>query len=217
MKIAVLGTGEVGQRIASKLVSVGHEVTLGSRTRGNEKAVAWANSNGAREGTFADAASGAEIVFNCTKGDQTLSALEMAGADNLADKVLVDISNPLDFSRGFPPSLSISNTDSLGEAIQRAFPRAKVVKALNTMSNPVMVDPRKIEGTHHTFVCGNDAGAKDAVRAILESFGWRREEVVDLGDITNARGTEAYILLWVRIYAATKTADFNVRIAVSGA
>lgn len=213
MKIAVLGTGTVGQRIGSKLAALGHEVKMGSRAAGNEKAVSWAQQAGAgaSEGTFADAAAFGELVFNCTSGDGALAALEAAGADNLADKILLDLSNPLDFSKGFPPRLSIGNDDSLGEAIQRALPRTKVVKTLNTMSNPIMVEPGQIPGDHVVFVSGDDAEAKRVVTRLLkEQFGWR--EVVDLGGISTARGTEAWLLLWTRLYAALGTGDFNIQI-----
>jgi 8-hydroxy-5-deazaflavin:NADPH oxidoreductase len=212
MKIGVLGTGEVGRTLASRLVELGHEVCLGSRTKGNEAATAWVAKagGGASEGTFAEAAAFGEMVLNCTKGEHALAVVQAAGAENLAGKVLIDLSNPLDFSQGFPPSLSVSNTDSMGEQIQRALVDTKVVKALNTMWNGLMVRPRLIEGTHHTFLSGNDAGAKNAVRGILESFGWRAEEIVDLGDITTARGTEAWLLLWTRIYAATQNGAFNI-------
>lgn len=213
MKIGVLGTGSVGQMIASKLVALGHEVKMGSRTAGNEKAVAWAAKagKGASEGTFADAAAFGELVFNCTAGTASLEVVA-AAEEGLAGKVLLDLSNPLDFSKGFPPRLSISNDDSLGEAIQRALPRTKVVKTLNTMANPIMVDPSLVPGDHDVFVSGNDAEAKGVVsRFLQEQFGWRR--VTDLGDITTARGTEAWLLLWTRLYAALGTADFNLHLA----
>ncbi|MCA9707515.1 MAG: NAD(P)-binding domain-containing protein [Myxococcales bacterium] len=213
MKIAVLGTGMVGQRIADKLVALGHEVMMGSRTAGNEKAAAWveAAGQGASAGTFAQAAAFGELVFNCTAGVASLEALEAAGADNLGTKILVDLSNPLDFSRGFPPRLSICNDDSLGEAIQRAFPRLRVVKTLNTMANPIMVEPSLIPGDHEVFVSGNDADAKAEVSRLLqEQFGWQR--VTDLGDIGTARGTEAWLLLWTRLYAALGTAEFNLQL-----
>lgn len=213
MKIAVLGTGMVGQRIAGKLVSLGHEVMMGSRTAGNEKAVAWVEQagGGASQGTFADAAGFGELVFNCTAGVATLEALQAAGADQLADKILLDLSNPLDFSQGFPPRLSVCNDDSLGESIQRAFPRAKVVKTLNTMANSIMVDPGSVPGDHVVFVSGNDAEAKGVVtRFLKDQFGWR--EVVDLGDISTARGTEAWLLLWTRLFGALGTAEFNLQL-----
>ncbi len=214
MKIAVLGTGMVGQTIASKLVSVGHEVKLGSRSAGNSKAVEWVQKAGgkASEGTFADAAGFAELVFNCTNGAGTLEALRAAGAANLEGKILIDVAVPLDFSKGMPPSLFLCNTDSLGEAVQREFPGAKVVKALNTLNCNVMVDPSRVAGgDHDLFIAGNDAGAKSQVSELLKSwFGWK--SVIDLGDITAARGSEAYVLFWVRLWGALQTTDFNIKV-----
>ncbi|MCA9653270.1 MAG: NAD(P)-binding domain-containing protein [Myxococcales bacterium] len=215
MKIAILGTGMVGQAIGSKLVALGHEVRMGSRTAGNEKAAAWVEQagKGASAGTFADAAAFGELVFNCTAGVASLQALEAAGADNLADKILLDLSNPLDFSQGFPPRLSVCNDDSLGEQIQRAFPRTKVVKTLNTMANPIMVDPSRIPGDHEVIVSGDDAEAKATVSGFLrEQFGWSK--VIDLGGISTARGTEAWLLLWTRLYGALGHADFNLHLAM---
>ena len=214
MKIAVLGTGMVGQAIGSRLAELGHEVRMGSRTAGNAKAVEWAKqAQGASEGTFADTASFGEIVFNCTSGSASLDALAAAGADNLAGKVLVDVANPLDFSQGMPPTLSVCNTDSLGEQIQRAFPEARVVKALNTMNCNIMVNPALVgNGEHHTFLSGNDAEAKQQVKALLQSFGWQEACVLDLGDISTARGTEAWLPLWLRIWGATGSGSFNLRI-----
>jgi predicted dinucleotide-binding enzyme len=211
MKIGVLGTGMVGTTIASKLVSLGHEVKLGSRTAHNEKAASWAKSTHASHGTFADAAAFGELVFNCTSGQASLAALREAGAANLRGKVLVDVANPLDFSKGMPPTLFTGNNDSLGEQIQREFPDAKVVKALNTINAGIMVQPHKIGGGDHvTFVGGNDASAKKIVSGILTAFGW--QQIVDLGDITAARGTESYLNLWLRLYGALGTADFNIKI-----
>lgn len=217
MKIAILGTGMVGETIASKLVELGHEVKMGSRTTGNEKAVAWVRKAGPRasQGTFADAAASSELIFNCTLGAGSLAALEAAGKENLKGKVLVDISNPLDFSKGMPPSLFVSNTDSLGEQIQRAFPETKVVKALNTINASVMVEPSRLPGEHATFVSGNDAGAKAQVKQLLtEGFGWK--QVIDLGDITTARGTESYLALWIRLWGVLGTPDFNIQIVKKG-
>lgn len=214
MKIAVLGTGAVGNTIGSKLVQVGHEVKMGSRTANNEKAAAWAKSAGPKAsiGTFAEAASFGEMIFVCTKGDGTLPALEAAGEANLAGKVLVDISNPLDFSKGMPPSLFVSNTDSLGEQVQKRFPKAKVVKTLNTLNCELMVNPGKVGGGDHTiFVSGNDKDAKGKVVELLESaFGWK--DVIDLGDITTARGTEQVLPVWVRLWGALGHANFNFKI-----
>ena len=214
MKIAVLGTGDVGRRIASKLVELGHEVCMGSRSADHEGGLAWVAEAGERASlqTFADAAAHGEIVFNCASGKHTLAILQSAGASNLAGKVLVDVANPLDFSNGFPPTLTVCNDDSLAEQIQRAHPEAKVVKALNTMANPVMVAPRSLPGTHQTFVCGNDEGAKAKVAEILQSFGWKAEEILDLGDVTVARGLEMWLPLWVRLYSKLGTGEFNVQL-----
>ncbi|HEX8769764.1 MAG TPA: NAD(P)-binding domain-containing protein, partial [Acidimicrobiales bacterium] len=186
MKVGVLGTGVVGQSLASKLVDVGHEVRMGSRQAGNEKAVAWAAGAGASasEGSFADAAGFGDILINATAGAASLAALEAAGANNLAGKVVLDVSNALDFSRGFPPSLTVESTDSVGEQIQRTFPDARVVKGLNTMNSDVMVDPSIVPGPHNVFIAGNDDGAKAEVSVLLESFGWPSEAIFDLGDIT---------------------------------
>ena len=214
MRFGVLGTGVVGQTVGAKLAELGHEVTMGSRRAGNEKAVEWAAGAGAnaREGAFADAAAAGEIVINATAGTVSLQALEAAGAENLTGKILIDISNPLDFSKGFPPTLTVCNDDSVAEQIQRAFPDARVVKALNTISATVMVDPGSLPGLHHLFICGDDEDAKAEVRALLATFGWPDESFVDLGDITNARGTEMYLALWIRLYGALGAAHFNVGI-----
>jgi predicted dinucleotide-binding enzyme len=214
MRIGILGTGSVGETLASKLVAQGHEVKMGSRSAHNEKATTWANStgSGASCGTFAEAAAFGEVVFNCTKGEHTLDALRMAGEDNLKNKVLVDVANPLDFSKGMPPTLSIANTDSLGEQIQRAFPHAKVVKALNTMWAGLMVNPRMLPANHVTFLSGNDLAAKESVKGLLEGFGWHASEILDLGDISTARGTECYLPLWLRIFGATQNGAFNIAI-----
>jgi predicted dinucleotide-binding enzyme len=213
MKIGILGTGVVGQTLGTKLVQLGHEVRMGSRKAGGDKAKAWAQQAGAHasEGTFADAASHGEIVFNCTSGMVSLDALKAAGENNLVDKVLVDVANPLDFSKGMPPSLTVSNTNSLGEQIQRALPRTKVVKALNTMNTHVMVDPGKVPGQHSVFICGNDAGAKGRVVAILQSFGWK--DIIDLGDITGARGQEMILPIWLRLFMTLNTPNLNFHIA----
>ena len=212
MKIGVFGTGMVGVAIATKLTELGHEVRMGARSAGGEKALAWLKKAGpkASQGTFADAAKFGELAFNCTNGAGSIEALTAAGADNLRGKVLVDVSNPLDFSKGTPPSLFVSGGDSLAEQIQRAFPETQVVKSLNTMSCDVMVDPARVPGEHDVFVSGNDEAAKAQVGELLKSFGWK--SIVDLGDLTTARGTEAYVLFWLRAWGALKTADFNVRL-----
>jgi 8-hydroxy-5-deazaflavin:NADPH oxidoreductase len=217
MRIAVLGTGVVGRTIGSKLVEIGHEVRMGSRRAGNDAAVAWAEEVGAAgEGSFGDAAGFGEIVFNCTAGGSSLDALAAAGEANLAGKVLIDVANPLDFSAGMPPTLSICNDDSLGERIQATFPEARVVKALNTVNSAVMVEPARVGGDHVVFVCGEDAGAKGEVEELLGSFGWPAERIVDLGGIAAARGTEMYLPLWLTLYGKLGSGDFNIALERAG-
>ncbi len=212
MRIGVLGTGSVGQTLGGKLVDLGHEVKMGSRQAGNEKAVAWAGEagEGASEGSFADAAGFGELVLNATAGAASLAALEAAGAEHLAGKVVLDVANPLDFSGGMPPTLAICNDDSLAESIQRAHPDAKVVKALNTVTASIMVAPEALGGEHTLFVCADDEAAKDQVVELVRSFGWG--EVLDLGDLSAARGMEMYLPLWLRLYSATGTPRLNVKV-----
>ena len=213
MKIGILGTGMVGNAIGSKLVQLGYEVKMGSRAANNEKATEWANKNGekASQGTFEDAAQFGEIIFNCTNGMNSLKALEQAGKENLAGKILIDVANPLAFSKGMPPSLSVCNTDSLGEQIQHAFPETKVVKTLNTMNCYLMVDAALVPGEHDVFVCGNDEAAKTTVTEMLKNdFGWKSP--IDLGDITNSRATEMLLPIWVRLYGRFQSPNFNFKI-----
>jgi predicted dinucleotide-binding enzyme len=214
MKFGVLGTGLVGQTLGGKLVALGHEVTMGSRQAGNEKAVTWAEEAGeaAHEGSFEDAAAFGEVVINATAGAASLDALEAAGEGNLSGKILIDVSNPLDFSEGMPPTLTVCNTDSMGEQIQRAYPEAKVVKTLNTVNAGLMIAPNAISESHTVFVCGNDDGAKAKVRELLESFGWPEEDITDLGDIAGARGTEMYLPLWLRLANATGSWMVNIKV-----
>ena len=213
MRIGILGTGIVGQTIGSALVHRGHEVRLGSRTANNPKALDWVAAHGERasQGTFADAATFGTLMFNCTAGTASLEALHAAGIGNLAGKILIDVANPLDFSRGMPPILSICNADSLAERIQAEFPATKVVKALNTMSAKVMTDPASVPGEHDVFLSGNDPEAKAHVRELLQSFGW--QNIVDLGDITTARGPEMMLPVWLRLWGAFKTPMINFHIA----
>jgi 8-hydroxy-5-deazaflavin:NADPH oxidoreductase len=225
MQIGVLGTGPVGQTLAAKLSELGHRVFVGTRDPattlartgadifGNPPFKVWKESHAAIGfGTFAQAAAHGEIIVNATSGDGTFPALEAAGERNLAGKVLIDIANPLDFSKGMPPSLTVCNTDSLGEQVQRRFPNAKVVKALNTMNAYVMVAPGRVAGGDHTvFVSGNDAAAKQTATELLRSFGWK--DVIDLGDITTARGTEMLLPIWVRLWGAMGNPMFNFKIA----
>jgi 8-hydroxy-5-deazaflavin:NADPH oxidoreductase len=218
VRIAVLGTGTVGRTIGTKLVELGHEVTMGSRTADNENAREWvaAAGGGAAQGTFEDAASGAELVFNCTGGAVALDALRAAGGANLAGKVVVDASNPLDFSQGVPPTLTVCNTDSVGEQIQREFPDARVVKTLNTVNTAVMTNPAGVPGSHNLFMSGNDAEAKTTVKGILGDFGWPQHAIIDLGDITGARGQEMYLPLWLRLMGRLGRPDFNIAVVHAG-
>lgn len=225
MKVAILGTGIVGRTISGKLLEIGHEVTIGTRniesTLGNENKDGygnppfkeWHQSNGGIElQSFKDAADRAELIFNCTGGQVSIAALESIGEEILNGKLLIDVANPLDFSKGMPPSLSPVNTDSLGEQIQKRFPNLKVVKSLNTMSASLMVSPDNVKGDHHVFVCGNDDKAKAKTKGVLISFGWKDNMIIDLGDITNARGTEMLLPIWLRLWNTLGTAEFNFHI-----
>jgi 8-hydroxy-5-deazaflavin:NADPH oxidoreductase len=200
MRIGVLGTGMVGRAISGRLEELGHDVRVGSRTAGDGAV------------TFAAAAAHGEVLFNCTNGAASLDALTAADADNLDGKVLIDMANPLDFSGG-GPALFITSTESLGERIQAAFPTARVVKSLNTMNCNLMVDPASVPGDHVVFVCGNEAAAKAQARELLGEFGWPAERVLDLGDITAARGTELYLMLWVRLIGVVGGPTFNISVA----
>jgi 8-hydroxy-5-deazaflavin:NADPH oxidoreductase len=197
MRIGVLGTGMVGRAIAGRLEAIGHDVRVGSRTEGDGAVV------------FADAAAHGELLFNCTSGAASLEALAAAGERNLAGKTLIDVSNPLDFSSG-GPALFTTSTESLGERIQAAFPDARVVKSLNTVNCNLMVDPASLPGNHVIFVCGNDETAKAQARDLLGEIGWPPQRVIDLGDITGARGAEMYVMLWVRLWGVVGSAHFNV-------
>jgi predicted dinucleotide-binding enzyme len=224
MRVAVLGTGGVGQTLTAKIASLGHEVMVGTRdvqAALDRKEAGWgamvfsewhAEHPDVKLGTFADAAAHAEIVFNATAGMASLDALRQAGAEKLSGKILIDVANPLDFSKGMPPTLSVCNTDSLAEQIQRALPGAKVVKTLNTVNSGVMVDPSQVAGgDHHVFVSGNDETAKaDVTRILKEWFGWKN--VLDLGDITSARGPEMLLPLWLRLSMTLQTPMATIKV-----
>ena len=224
VRLGILGTGTVGKTIAARLAGLEHDVMVGTRnpeeTRsrtepdpyGNPPFSAWQEEHPeVKLGTFAQAAAHGEMIVNATAGAVSLEALEQAGEDNLSGKVLIDISNPLDFSKGMPPSLSVVNTDSLGEQIQRRFPEAKVVKTLHTMNAYLMVDPAQLAGGDHSvFVSGDDPEAKAAVTDLLRSFGWT--DIIDLGDITTARGTEMVLPVWLRLFGALQKPVFNFKI-----
>ncbi|MFN2121440.1 MAG: NADPH-dependent F420 reductase [Anaerolineales bacterium] len=212
MRIGMLGTGIVGQTIGSRLVQLGHEVMMGSRAEANPTAITWARKEGryASFGTFANAAAFGEIVFNCTLGSASLEALQQAGAHNLANKILIDTANPLDYSTPIW-TLTVCNTDSLGEQIQRTFPDARVVKTLNTMNCNVMVDPGKLSQRTDVFVSGNDIEAKATVISILRDwFGW--QSVIDLGDISTSRGVEMFVVLWQDLRTWSSSHRFNIRV-----
>jgi predicted dinucleotide-binding enzyme len=224
MKIGVFGTGIVGRTIAARLVELGHSVSMGTRSpadtlarsgpdpMGNEPVSAWLKQHPQiKLVPYAEAAREGEILVNATNGSGSLDALRAAGEGNLNGKILMDISNPLDFSRGMPPTLFISNTDSLGEQIQRTFANLKVVKTLNTMNAQLMVNPRSLaDGNHTVFLSGNDAGAKETVTTLLRSFGWK--DILDLGDIGTARGVEMYLPVWLRMWSALQIPSFQIKV-----
>ncbi len=225
MQIAVLGTGIVGRSLSSRLAGLGHDVVIGTRDvdttlsvaepdrMGNVPFAQWqADQPEVRLLTFADAGAHGEVVVNATAGGVSLAALESAGADNLAGKVLIDVANTLDFSQGGPPTLSVVNTDSLGEQIQRAFPDARVVKTLNTMNASVMVDPSRVPGDHDVFVAGEEADAKETVKGLLRQFGWKDDNIVDLGGIRSARGTEMYLPLWLSLWGVVGSPNYNIKV-----
>ncbi len=225
MRIAVLGTGMVGQALAGKLDALGHEVVVGTRDPGatlarsepdylgNPPFGVWREAHPkVGLGTPAEAVAAGELIVNATNGAGSITMLESAGDQNLAGKVLIDVTNPLDVSQGMPPSLFVCNTDSLGEQIQRRFPEAHVVKTLNTMNCEVMVKPDRVPGEHDVFVCGEDADAKRQVAELLRSFGWPVERIRDLGGIASARGTEMYMALWLRLWGAIGTGHFNIHV-----
>lgn len=215
MEIGVLGTGTVGRTIGSKLVQLGHQVMMGSRDEANPKAITWTKEEGphALHGSFRNAAAFGEIIFNCTLGAASLDVLHQAGAENLKGKILVDVSNPWDYSTD-NLSLTVCNTDSLGEQIQRAFPEARVVKTLNTMNFNLMVDPNKLPGRTNVFISGNDLEAKETVTEILRDwFGWK--SIIDLGDITTSRGVEMYMMLWVSLRKVFSAERLNIKVMTS--
>ncbi|WNJ16651.1 NAD(P)-binding domain-containing protein [Pontibacter sp. G13] len=219
MKIAVLGSGNVGQTIGSRLIELGYEVVMGTRNIQNEKAQHWVAQHTAQVAShtiFETAAQQAEnIVFNCTNGSHTLEALHMTTAEALAGKILVDLSNSLDFSQGMPPTLLVQNKDSLGEQIQREFPEARVIKSLNTLNAKLMLNPRNLNESHMVFLSGNEPAAKTQFGILLQKAGWEPHEIVDLGDISSSRGPEMFLPLWLRIYQSIGTADFNIKIVKS--
>jgi hypothetical protein len=223
MNIAVLGTGAVGRALAGRLSQLGHAVAIGTRDpdatvartepdgMGNPPYAVWhADHDDVRLTTFPDAAAGAEVVVLAGSGDAALDMLRAAGAEHLAGKPLLDISNPLDFSAGFPPSLFVKDTDSLAERIQSAFPEARVVKSLNTLTAQLMAEPGLLPEPTTVFVSGDDADAKATVTGLLTELG--HQDVIDLGGIETARGPEMLLPLWLRTMGALGTAMFNIKV-----
>lgn len=210
MKIGILGTGMVGETLGTKFVQLGHQVKMGSRTASNESAAKWVKAAGANasQGTFADAAGFGEMVFICLKGMVFLDVAKTLSPNALSGKVVVDVSNPLEFSNE-SMTLSICNNNSLGEEVQKAIPSAKVVKSFNTVNCEVMVDPAK-GGNPTMFVCGNDSDAKKRFTELIRTLGWR--DVIDLGDITKSRGTEALMHLWMNLFGLFGTPHFGWKI-----
>jgi predicted dinucleotide-binding enzyme len=224
MKIAVYGTGVVGQTVGGRLAELGHQVVFGTRDPSATRARTepdhfgippfgvWLGERpGIELATFADAAGAADLVFNATNGYGSLPAMSAAGADNLGNKVIVDISNPLDLSNGFPPSLFVKDTDSLAEQIQRGFPDALVAKTLNTVTASVMVNPGSVgDGTTTIFVASDHQAARQVAVDLLGSLGW--QDIVEFDDLSAARGLEMWLPLWVRLMAKLGTAEFNLKI-----
>jgi len=229
MKIGILGTGVVGQTIAEKLIQLSHQVMIGTRDKqatlakigkdnfGRPPFSEWLKNNSKVQfGTYSEAAAFGEFLVNATSGTGSLDALKLASENYLGEKILLDASNPLDFSKGMPPTLTVCNTDSLGEQIQRTFPKLKVVKSLNTLTAYLMVNPKLLPEPTNIFLNGNDADAKIEVKKLLTTFGWNENDIIDMGDITTARGTEQILPIWVRLWGTLQTPMFNFKIVIGG-
>ena len=214
MRIGVVGSGHVGRTLAAGFAAAGHEVVLGSRTPNDADLTEWATKAAVRTALPTEAIQAAEVVINATPGAASAKALEAAGAGKLEGKVLLDVSNPLDFATG-EPRLSTEPTDSVGEQLQRAFPALRVVKSLCTVNNPIMVNPGKLPEPTTMFVAGEDEEAKKTVKELLQSVGWPADQLLDLGGIDAARQLEANILMWLKIMNATGTAAFNIKVVTA--
>lgn len=218
MNIGILGTGVVGEAIGTALIERGHAVKMGSRTADNERAAAWVKKAGryASQGTFTDAAHFGDLLFLCLNGSYALTAVQTISTDAINDKIILDLTNPLDFSKGMPPGIlqQYSNGTSLGEQIQQALPNAYIIKTLNTVNYNLMVDARKVDnGNHNLFVCGNDTDAKNkAMHFLVDNFYWKPEYIIDLGGIEAARCVEAIVPFWVLVYRSIGTPLFNFKI-----
>ena len=218
MHIGIVGAGPVAQTIGTALIQNGHRVLLGSRTASNEKAAAWLHHNGssANLGTFSEAASFGELLFICLQATAAVDVLTAIDPELFRSKVVIDVTNPLDFSKGMPPSLlpQYSNNHSLGEHMQQTLPQAFVVKALNTVTARLMVNALLVnDGNHNLFICGNDKEAKSKVKHLLaENFYWKPELIIDMGGIESARLTEAIIPFWVGVMQIMGTSLFNYQL-----
>ncbi len=218
MKVGVLGTGSVGEAIGTALIKKGHRVMLGSRSANNEKAKAWVEKvgeNGA-QGTFDEAAAFGDLFFVCLHGEHALPVVRKLSEENVRNKIVIDLTNPLDFSKGMPPQIieGLGNSTSLGEEIQKLLPNSFVVKTLNTINYKLMVDARIVNnGDHHIFMSGNSADAKNKVKDFLvDNFHWRADRLVDLGGIETARTVEEIVPFWVSIWQKMGTPLFNFKI-----
>lgn len=213
-RVGVLGSGEVGRRLAAGFRSRGHDVMIGSRDPGKPELREWLSRDGAgiEAGTLAQAAAHGELLVLAVLGNAAEEAIADAGPDNFDGKVVIDAMNPLDLSGGFPPKLSISGEDSLGERIQRALPDAKVVKAFNIIGNPYFVDPSFSEGQPTMLIAGDDKPAKRIVGDVLTSFGW--SNVVDIGGIEGSRELEAICIVWVKIGGTRGSWDHGFKLLV---
>jgi predicted dinucleotide-binding enzyme len=221
MKITLLGTGMVGRILAPRLIEIGHEVRMEtrdpeetkSREQGDRLFEHWLKEHPQLKlCRFGESCDEADIIINATNGKNSISALEMVASEHLKNKTVLDLTNPLDFSNGMPPSLFVSNTDSLAEQIQRRFPEAHVVKSLNTLTASLMLDPDQISGDHVVFICGNDESSKQKVKQLLHSASWEDQNILDLGDITGSRGMEQSLPLWIRIWSSIGTVNFNFNV-----
>jgi 8-hydroxy-5-deazaflavin:NADPH oxidoreductase len=226
MKIAILGTGMVGQGLALALQAKSHEVMIGTRdvaaSLANTQPSAYGmpsfgvwhkDHKGIRVATFAEAAQFGDLLINASNGGAALQVLSLAKLDTVGNKVLIDVSNDLDASKGMPPMSRSSDVAGagLGERIQAAYPSLRVVKTLNTMNVQIMVNPASVPGDSTVFMSGNDVQAKKIVEEILQSFGWK--DILDLGDISSSRSVEMLLPVWLRAMGVIGHATFNFKIA----